>query len=229
MKPKKTVIITGTSRGIGFELVHLFSKSGYAVLALSRNAKPVINLNYENITALSFDLNKVEDYNRVEAFIEKEWTHVDILINNAGAIINKPFAETTFDDFKQIYGTNVFGVAELTRRVLPFIPKTGHVVTISSMGGVQGSMKFAGLSAYSSSKGAVITLTELLAEEYKEAGPSFNVLALGAVQTEMLAEAFPGYKAPTSPIEMAAYIFEFAKTGQQFYNGKLLQVSSSTP
>ena len=229
MKPKKTVIITGTSRGIGFELVHLFSKAGYAVLALSRNAKPVINLNYENITALSFDLNKVEDYNRVEAFIEKEWTHVDILINNAGAIINKPFAETTFDDFKQIYGTNVFGVAELTRRVLPFIPKTGHVVTISSMGGVQGSMKFAGLSAYSSSKWAVITLTELLAEEYKEAGPSFNVLALGAVQTEMLAEAFPGYKAPTSPIEMAAYIFEFAKTGQQFYNGKLLQVSSSTP
>ena len=229
MKPKKTVIITGTSRGIGFELVHLFSKAGYAVLALSRNAKPVINLNYENITALSFDLNNVEDYNRVEAFIQNEWTHVDILINNAGAIINKPFAETTFDDFKQIYGTNVFGVAELTRRVLPFIPKTGHVVTISSMGGVQGSMKFAGLSAYSSSKGAVITLTDLLAEEYKEAGPSFNVLALGAVQTEMLAEAFPGYKAPTSPIEMAAYIFEFAKTAQQFYNGKLLQVSSSTP
>lgn len=229
MKPKKTVIITGTSRGIGFELVHLFSKAGYAVLALSRNAKPVINLNYENITALSFDLNNVEDFNRVEAFIQNEWTHVDILINNAGAIINKPFVETTFDDFKQIYGTNVFGVAELTRRVLPFIPKTGHVVTISSMGGVQGSMKFAGLSAYSSSKGAVITLTELLAEEYKEAGPSFNVLALGAVQTEMLAEAFPGYKALTSPIEMAAYIFEFAKTGQQFYNGKLLQVSSSTP
>ena len=229
MKPKKTVIITGTSRGIGFELVHLFSKAGYAVLALSRNAKPVINLNYENITALSFDLNNVEDYNRVEAFIQNEWTHVDILINNAGAIINKPFVETTLDDFKHIYATNVFGVAELTRRVLPFIPKTGHVVTISSMGGVQGSMKFAGLSASSSSTGAVITLTELLAEEYKEAGPSFNVLALGAVQTEMLAEAFPGYKAPTSPIEMAAYIFEFAKTGQQFYNGKLLQVSSSTP
>lgn len=229
MKPTKTVIITGTSRGIGFELVHLFSKAGYAVLALSRNAKPVSNLNYENITALSFDLNNPEDYSRVEAFIEKEWTHVDILINNAGSIINKPFAETTFEEFQNVYGTNVFGVAELTRRVLPFIPSNGHVVTISSMGGVQGSMKFAGLSAYSSSKGAVITLTELLAEEYKETGPSFNVLALGAVQTEMLAEAFPGYKAPTTAIEMATYIFEFSKTGQKFYNGKLLQVSSSTP
>ena len=106
---------------------------------------------------------------------------------------------------------------------------SGHVVNISSMGGVQGSAKFAGLSAYSSSKGALITLTELLAEEYKDTGPSFNVLALGAVQTEMLEAAFPGYKAPMSAKEMAAYIFEFSKTGQQFYNGKLLQVSSSTP
>lgn len=229
MKPTKTVIITGTSRGIGLELVHLFSKAGYAVLALSRNAKPVSNLNYENITALSFNLNNTEDYKRVEAFIEEEWTHVDILINNAGSIINKPFAETTLEDFHNVYGTNVFGVAELIRRVLPFMPSSGHVVTISSMGGVQGSMKFPGLSAYSSSKGAVITLTELLAEEYKETGPSFNVLALGAVQTEMLAEAFPGYKAPTTPIEMATYIFDFATTGQQFYNGKLLQVSRSTP
>ena len=229
MKPTKTVIITGTSRGIGLELVHLFSKAGYAVLALSRNAKPVSNLNYENITALSFNLNNTEDSKRVEAFIEEEWTHVDMLINNAGSIINKPFTETTLEDFHNVYGTNVFGVAELIRRVLPFMPSSGHVVTISSMGGVQGSMKFPGLSAYSSSKGAVITLTELLAEEYKETGPSFNVLALGAVQTEMLAEAFPGYKAPTTPIEMATYIFDFATTGQQFYNGKLLQVSSSTP
>ena len=198
-------------------------------MALSRNAKPVSNLNYENITALSFDLNHPEYYSRVENFIQKEWTHVDILINNAGAIVNKPFFETTIEEFKEVYATNVFGVAELTRRVIPFMQPKGHVVTISSMGGVQGSMKFAGLSAYSSSKGAVITLTELLAEEYKETGPSFNVLALGAVQTEMLEEAFPGYKAPTTPLEMATYIFEFSEKGQQFYNGKLLQVSSSTP
>ena len=97
------------------------------------------------------------------------------------------------------------------------------------MGGVQGSMKFPGLAAYSSSKAAVITLTELWAEEFKETGPSFNVLALGAVQTEMLEEAFPGYKAPNTALEMASYIKDFALTGHKFYNGKLLQVSSSTP
>jgi len=229
MKPTKTVIITGTSRGIGFELVHLFAHAGYAVLALSRNAKPVSNLNFENITALSFNLNKSEDYERVTAFVEKEWSHVDILINNAGTLLNKPFSDTTFEDFQQVYNTNVFGVAELTRHMIPFMSKSGHVVTISSMGGVQGSVKFPGLAAYSSSKGAVITLTELLAEEYKETGPSFNVLALGAVQTEMLEEAFPGYEAPNTAAQMGAYIFEFSKTGQQFYNGKLLQISSSTP
>ena len=229
MKPTKTVIITGTSRGIGFELVHLFAHAGYAVLALSRNAKPVSNLNFENITALSFDLNKTEDYERVTAFVEKEWSHVDVLINNAGTLLNKPFSDTTFEDFQQVYNTNVFGVAELTRHMIPFMSKSGHVVTISSMGGVQGSVKFPGLAAYSSSKGAVISLTELLAEEYKETGPSFNVLALGAVQTEMLEEAFPGYEAPNTAAQMGAYIFEFSKTGQQFYNGKLLQISSSTP
>ena len=107
--------------------------------------------------------------------------------------------------------------------------KGGHVVTISSMGGVQGTMKFGGLSAYSSSKGAVITLSELLAEEYKEQGIAFNVLALGAVNTEMLQEAFPGYEAPLSPKQMADYIYNFALTGNTYYNGKVLQVSSTTP
>jgi NAD(P)-dependent dehydrogenase (short-subunit alcohol dehydrogenase family) len=128
-----------------------------------------------------------------------------------------------------VYQVNVFAVAALTRMVLPFLQTNSHVVNISSMGGIQGSMKFAGLAAYSSSKGAVITLTELLAEEYKEQKIAFNVLAIGAVQTEMLEEAFPGYQAPLKPSEMAAYIFNFATTGNQFYNGKVLQVSSSTP
>ena len=225
----KNIIITGTSRGIGFELVHLFANQGHNVLALSRNANPVSNLHFDNISSFSFDLCKEDDYQKVADFVKREWKHVDILINNAGAIINKPFAETTFKDFTKVYQTNVFGVSELTRTVLPFIKKDGHVVTISSMGGIQGSMKFPGLSAYSSSKGAVITLVELLAEEYKETGPQFNVLALGAVQTEMLEEAFPGYKAPTTAKEMADYIHNFALTGNQYYNGKVLQVSNSTP
>ena len=225
----KNIIITGTSRGIGFELVHILSEMGHNVLALSRNERPVVNLNFDNISSLAFDLFNESDYNRVADFVKAEWKHVDVLINNAGFLVNKPFAETTLEDFTTIYHTNVFGVSKLIQTVLPFMKSGSHVVNISSMGGVQGSMKFPGLAAYSSSKGAVITLTELLAEEYKEQGIAFNVLALGAVQTEMLEAAFPGYKAPTTAKEMATYIAEFALTGNKYYNGKLLQVSSSTP
>jgi short-subunit dehydrogenase len=184
---------------------------------------------YKILYFLDCDLCITKDYEKVKDFITEHWTHVDILINNAGQVLNKPFKDTSIDDFKKVYDTNVFGVSEMTRTVLPFMKKNSHVVTISSMGGIQGSMKFPGLSAYSSSKGAVITLSELLAEEYKETGPQFNVLALGAVQTEMLEEAFPGYKAPLSALEMAEYIFDFALTGNKFYNGKVLQVSNSTP
>ena len=162
-------------------------------------------------------------------FVATSWKKVDIIIHNAGRLVNKPFAQTTQEDFENVYKVNVFGVANLTRICLPYLQKGSHVVSISSMGGIQGSSKFAGLSAYSSSKGALITLSELLAEEYKENGIAFNVLALGAVNTEMLQEAFPGYEAPISAREMADYIFNFALTGNKYYNGKVLQVSSSTP
>lgn len=223
------IIITGTSRGIGFELVKQYANAGHKVLALSRNDKPIESLHLKNVTAFSFDLSDANAYKKVSDFIKANWQQVDVLVNNAGLLVNKPFSELSIEHFEAVYRTNVFGVAELTRTVLPFMKQGSHVVTISSMGGVQGSIKFPGLAAYSSSKAAVINLTELLAEEYKDSGISFNVLALGAVQTEMLEEAFPGYKAPISAVEMANYIFDFSLNGQKYYNGKLLQVSNSTP
>ncbi|MDY0781095.1 SDR family oxidoreductase [Tenacibaculum sp. IB213877] len=225
----KNIVITGTSRGIGFELAKRFANAGHNVLALSRNTKPLELIKHKNITVFSTDLSLEADVERATSFVKTEWKHVDILINNAGKLINKPFDLLTPNDFLEVYKVNVFAVAELTRQLLPFMKAGSHVVTISSMGGIQGSMKFPGLAAYSSAKGAVITLSELLAEEYKEQQIAFNVLALGAVQTEMLEEAFPGYKAPLSAKEMANYIFDFALTGNKYYNGKVLQVSSSTP
>ena len=223
------VVITGCSRGIGLQLANLFAKDGHNVLALSRNPEPVSSLGMENISAFSFDLADETSCEQLRSFVEREWGTVEILINNAGKLLNQPFVETKIEEFKAVYDVNVFGVVSIMQTLIPFMPGTGHVVNISSMGGIQGSVKFPGLSAYSSSKGALITLTELLAEEYKENGPAFNALALGAVQTEMLEEAFPGFQAPVSAAEMAAYIKEFAEKGQQFYNGKVLQVSSSTP
>ncbi|OGS70883.1 MAG: short-chain dehydrogenase [Flavobacteria bacterium RIFCSPLOWO2_12_FULL_35_11] len=225
----KNIIITGTSRGIGFELAQLFAKNNYQVLALSRNTTPLENLNLKNIITISVDLSTESDLKKVTDFVSKNWKQVDILINNAGKLINKPFGNLTSEDFLEVYKVNVFAVAELTRVLIPYLKKGSHVVNISSIGGIQGSMKFPGLAAYSSSKGALLTLTEMLAEEYKEQQISFNALALGAVQTEMLEEAFPGYKASVSAEKMADYIYNFALTGNKFYNGKILQVSSTTP
>ncbi|WP_299159852.1 SDR family oxidoreductase [uncultured Tenacibaculum sp.] len=225
----KHIIITGTSRGIGFELAQQFANKGHKVLALSRNTTPLDTIKHQNITTISVDLSNSQGIKKAIDFIKTDWKKVDILINNAGKLINKPFNELTTTDFEEVYKVNVFAVAELTKNVLPFMQKGSHVITVSSMGGIQGSMKFPGLAAYSSAKGAVITLSELLAEEYKEQQIAFNVLALGAVQTEMLEEAFPGYIAPLSAKEMANYIFDFSLTGNKFYNGKVLQVSSSTP
>lgn len=225
----KKIVITGTSRGIGFELALQFANNGHQVLAISRNTKKEL-LEHANISCLPIDISNQEEIFQVENFIKNSWNNaVDIVINNAGLLINKPFEQLTTTDFEQVYKVNVFAVAQLIQICIPFMKKGSHVVTISSMGGIQGSMKFPGLAAYSSSKGAVITLSELLAEEYKEKGIAFNVLALGAVNTEMLQEAFPGYQAPLSAKEMAHYIFDFSFSGNKYYNGKVLQVSSSTP
>ncbi|MCP2029324.1 NAD(P)-dependent dehydrogenase (short-subunit alcohol dehydrogenase family) [Flavobacterium sp. HSC-32F16] len=224
----KNIIVTGTSRGIGYELALQFANAGNQILAISRKT-PKSLLEHKNVTCLSIDLADETALHEVENFLSSNWKRVDALVHNAGALLLKPFAETTQADFESIYKVNVFAVANLTRICLPYLQKGSHVVTISSIGGVRGSLKFAGLAAYSSSKGAVITLTELLAEEYKEQGISFNVLALGSVQTEMLNEAFPGYQAPISAEGMAAYIYDFTLNGNKYFNGKVLEVSSTNP
>ncbi|HSD08545.1 SDR family oxidoreductase [Flavobacterium sp.] len=224
----KNIIITGTSRGIGLELVLQFANAGHQVLALSRKTHQDL-LSHKNVTFLSVDLSNEADLQQVTGFLTTTWKKIDAVVHNAGSLLLRPFSETTQHDFENIYKVNVFGVANLTRICLPYLQKGSHVVTISSMGGVQGSLKFAGLAAYSSSKGAVITLSELLAEEYKEQGISFNVLALGSVQTEMLQEAFPGYQAPLSASEMATYIYDFTLKGNKYFNGKVLPVSSTNP
>jgi len=225
----KTVIITGTSRGIGFELAQLFAKKQYTVLAISRNTKTLEAVNHPNIKTFGVDLSNENEIDTVVDYITRHKIKIQGLIHNAGTLINKSFLELSQTDFKEVYQVNVFSVALLTQKIIPFMPENSHVVTISSMGGIQGSLKFPGLAAYSSSKGAVITLSELLAEECKEQKIAFNVLALGAVQTEMLEEAFPGYEAPVKPAEMAQYIFDFTTTGNKFYNGKVLEVSSTNP
>jgi 3-oxoacyl-[acyl-carrier protein] reductase len=223
----KNIVITGASRGIGFELVKIFSNNNYNIIALSRNISPTTGI--KNVESFSTDLSSQNSIKKSIDFINSKFKSVDILINNAGKLLNKPFSETTFNDFKEVYSVNLFGLAELIRLLLPKLSSSSHVVNISSIGGLANTSKFPGLSAYSSSKGALNILNEMLAEEYKETSIKFNTLALGAVQTEMLEEAFPGYNAPISSNEVSKFIFDFAINGSNFFNGKTIPVSSSNP
>ena len=229
--PNQTIVIVGASRGIGAELVKLLAKEdSNKILALSRDKAKMDALfgDLKNVDTFAFDLNSSVREQAEYVFSSTE--KIDILINNAGLLKNKPFTQLTHEDISSCYQVNVIGVMETVQAAVGKMQNSGgHIVNISSMGGFQGSVKFPGLSAYSTSKAAVCSFTELFAEEYKESKIRMNCLCLGAAQTEMLEEAFPGYQANTSATDMASYIANFALTGNQFYNGKVLQVSSSTP
>ena len=223
----KTIIVTGASRGIGHEIVKIAEKKGHRVYSISRNIKALKDYSFKYPRQV--DLANEDSIDKFSSEVKNDGVKIDALINNAGAFLNKPFEKISKKEFEYIFQVNVFGLSSITRKVLPIIDSKGHIVNITSMGGINGAAKFAGLSAYSSSKGAVNILTELLAEEYKEIGPSFNALAVGAVQTEMLEEAFPGLKAPISAKEIADFILDFSLQGQKFFNGKIIPVSSTTP
>ncbi len=223
------IIVTGAGRGIGFELVKkLSSNFDNKIYAISRNLDQIEALGATNIMQFSMDFTSETFKEKVDMLVE-EIDSVDIIINNAGYLVNKPFSEIDLNDLQNSYQVNVFAPFLLIQAAKPKMKAGSHVVNISSMGGFQGSAKFPGLSAYSSSKAAIANLTEILAEELKEEGIKVNCLALGAVQTEMLEEAFPGYQAPITPDEMAKFITQFALNGGDYFNGKILPVSLSTP
>ena len=182
----------------------------------------------KGLYAVDFDITNFQKYDLLNKHLNN-FENVDVLINNAGLLINKPFVETSLEDFQKVYSTNVFSVAMLTKFLIKRMNNKSNVVNISSVGGVEGTLKFSGLSAYSSSKGALNILTEMLAEEYKENGIHFNSLALGSVQTKMLKKAFPGFQASTSAKDMAKYIYNFAMEGYKLINGKVISISSTTP
>lgn len=232
------IIVTGASRGIGKELVKLFAQENdHKIIAISRN-KMLLNelndtcdnfLSNSTVYSIAFDLGSGNIKSELIQKIKEYIPHVDVLINNAGYLVNKSIEDLSGEDFDQLFSVNVKSAFQLVQALIPMFNPNAHIVNISSMGGFQGSAKFPGLSLYAASKGALAILTECMAEELKDRNIKSNCLALGAVQTEMLAEAFPGYQAPLTPVEMATFIKNFALTGHQVYNGKILPVSLSTP
>ncbi|MBN1181267.1 MAG: SDR family oxidoreductase [Bacteroidales bacterium] len=233
------ILITGASQGIGKEIVfNIAQRTSDNILLLSRDIIKLDNVKLScekagikaKLFSLPYDITQIEKvslYPKVADIVD----YLDVIINNAGYLVRKSFTETTAEEIRQTFDVNFFGVATLIKQLLPLIKqsKQAHVVNIGSMAGFQGSTKFAGLSYYSASKAALATLTECLSQEYKEDKIIFNCLALGSVQTEMLAKAFPGLKAPVMPSEMGRFVADFALNGWKFFNGRTIPVSFSTP
>lgn len=232
------IVVTGASRGIGAEIVKVLAKhKGNHIVAISRNGEGLKTLvldcgklsNDTSVIPAEFDLTHFDFYPFLLQKVETSFRHCDILINNAGKLINKSIEKLDYQDFDDIFNVNVKSPFFLIRQFLPIMSKGGHIINISSMGGIQGSKKFKGLSLYSASKGALAVLTEALAEELNDKEVAVNCLALGATQTEMFEKAFPGMKAMQTPQQIAQFIADFAVTGQKFFNGKVIPVSLSVP
>lgn len=232
------IVITGASSGVGFEAVlELTAVGEHKVIALARSESKLNKLQ-EIAQALNpscrlysakFDIVHDDYETGLVPFIRERVRTVDILINNAGSLINKPFLELSQLDFAEMLQNNLLGHVKMIQHLVPLMPANSHILNIGSMGGFQGSEKFPGLSAYSASKAALHTLTECLASELKDRGISVNCLALGSAQTEMLEKAFPGFKSPVMAFEMGKYIADFALTGNKFFNGKIIPVAQDTP
>ncbi|MFU8861227.1 MAG: SDR family NAD(P)-dependent oxidoreductase [Cyclonatronaceae bacterium] len=229
---RKTVVVTGASRGIGYQTALKFASEGHQVLALARSKEKLDALcqeGGESITAEAVDLS---DAAQIATFCKKisaAGTRIEFIVHNAGLLINKPFMELTDRDWHDMLEANLLSGVRLIRELGASLNSPAHIVLIGSMGGFQGSSKFPGLSAYSSSKAALAVLAECLATELAASDIRVNCLCLGAVQTEMLAQAFPGFKAPVSAGEMGEFLYDFTVNGSRFFNGKILPVSLSDP
>lgn len=186
------IVITGTSRGLGYALTReLLGREGHCILGISRHPIPEIPNSISRFIQVRADLTKEEDIDSAVREVSNRVESLDVIINNAGLLINKPFRDTTSAEIDRVMAVNFRSPALLIQKLLPLLKPGSHIMNIGSMGGVQGTMKFPGLSVYSASKGALTILTEALAEELKSLGIHVNCLAPGSVQTEMLAEAFP--------------------------------------
>lgn len=227
------LLITGAGKGIGYAATEYALRAGHQVIAISRQIQALEALQAQYPTTLqvfSIDIAQAEAFTSLLPCLQQAGK-LDALIHNAGILINKPFLDLTDEDWAQSWNVNVMATVRLTRLCLPFMGVVGkaHIVHVGSMGGFQGSTKFEGLASYSTSKGALATLTECLAVELAEKNIHVNCLCLGAVNTQMLQQVFPVYDAPMSSEQMGKYLIQFATEHTPFYNGKVLPVAVSVP
>ncbi|HLP11500.1 MAG TPA: SDR family oxidoreductase [Flavobacteriales bacterium] len=222
----KTVIITGAGKGIGFATTNhiLDNFPSYKVIAISRNTHQLGLINNSNLQVIQGDLTSEMD-NIISAIGNQK---IDGLLNNAGYIVKNDIDKLTYADFLDLYKTNVFVPFDLSRKLINNFNSNAHILNIGSMGGFENTSKFPGMILYSSSKAALHCLSQCLAVELIENKIKVNCLSIGAVETEMVKVAFPGFQPPINAQTMAEAVAWYLLYAHKFMNGQIIPLALSS-
>lgn len=189
---KKTVLITGASRGIGREMARLFAKNNYnVVINYNKSEKEAKELEEElnsegyDVRIFKADVSNVNEANALVNFTIGQFEKIDVLINNAGISRFNLFTDISFDEWHEVMNVNLNSVFYVTKKALQYmIPEhCGKIINISSMWGLVGS---ANEVHYSTSKAALIGMTKALAKELGPSNIQVNAIAPGVIETDML-------------------------------------------
>lgn len=234
----KTIVITGSSSGIGKATAKHFAAQGWQVAATMRKPENETELNQiDNISLYQLDVTDQASIDSAAAQILSDYETVDVVLNNAGYGLMGPFEATSAEKIRRQFDTNVFGLMEVTRAFIPHFRanKAGLFMNVSSIGGL---ITFPLISLYHSSKWAVEGFSESLAFELRELGIQVKLIEPGGVSTDFggrsmdiaMPSELPDYMPMVQAVmagwqkrsgggstaeQMAAYIFDAATDGKQ--------------
>ena len=222
----KSVIVTGSGRGIGEYIAKRLAREGANVIVTGRTARDIENVSTEINDAggrsiyIKGDVTIENDVKEVIHKTIKEFGEVDMLVNNAGKGLKKYIWETGVEEFEEIIDVNVKGTFLYMKNIIPEMENsTGLIINISSGAGKEGIPE---LGAYCASKFAVIGLTESAAQEVN----NVKIVALcpGSVDTGMFKRLFPGEKADLKPEEVAEKVADICMHPGKYRQGQSIEI-----
>ena len=231
----RVAIITGAGRGIGRATAQLFAREGARVVLFSRTQAQVeenaaaIEREGGQAIAVVGDVSQEDDVQRLFEQASNTYGQVDILVNCAGIVAVRPFVDMDATTWDAVIAVNLRGTFLCCREAfsLMIVQQHGVIINLSSLSGVKGVEKFAGLSAYNVSKAGVASLTEILAVEGKPYNIRVCTVSPGAVDTEMLRQAAPHLKAGMTPTDIAEILLFLADDSGRKLNGTNLEIFSN--